>query len=147
MGTEIPMKRLLLVEDEQKDLEFAANTALSLGIEQVDARTSSSAARVYLENALEGQGPLPDCIVLDLNLGYESGYELLRFWHCTPQLKKIPVIVWSVLGDEQRDMCKLFNVNFFVAKWEGREAFRAALSSVNESPSGNENSRSGAEKS
>ena len=132
------MKRLLLVEDEQKDLEFAASTALSLGIEQVDARTSSSGARVYLESALDGQGPLPDCIVLDLNLGYESGYEVLRFWHRTPQLKKIPVIVWSVLGDEQREMCKLFNVNFFVAKWEGKEAFREALSSLHEASPENE---------
>ncbi|MGA9673449.1 MAG: hypothetical protein WBQ94_29935, partial [Terracidiphilus sp.] len=75
-------------------------------------------------------GPFPDGIVLDLNLGYESGYELLRFWHRTPELSKIPVIVWSVLGDEQREMCKLFNVKHFVAKWEGEEAFREALASI-----------------
>jgi DNA-binding response OmpR family regulator len=132
------MKRLLLVEDELKDLEFAADTARSLGFELVDARTSSSGARVYLENALDGHGPFPDCIVLDLNLGYESGYEILRFWHITPGLKGIPVIVWSQLGDEQRDMCKLFKVSSFVAKWEGKEAFREALSGVGESSPGNE---------
>jgi CheY-like chemotaxis protein len=129
----IPMRRLLLVEDDLKDLEFAANTARSLGFEQVDARTSSGGARVYLENGLDGSGPLPDCIVLDLNLGYDSGYEVLRFWHITSRLKEIPVLVWSVLGDEQREMCNLFKASF-VGKWEGNEAFREALSNLRQSP-------------
>lgn len=124
------MKRLLIVEDEAKDLRFASNTARSLGIPNVDSRATSTSARAYLEQALDGVIPLPDGIVLDLNLGYESGYELLRFWHSTPALKKIPVIVWSVLGDDQREMCKLFKVNHFVAKWEGEEVFRKALASL-----------------
>jgi CheY-like chemotaxis protein len=124
------VKRILLVEDQEKDLQFAANTARSLGITEVDARTTSSAARLYLEKALDGSAPLPDGIVLDLNLGYESGYELLRYWHRTPELAKIPVIVWSILGDEQREMCKLFKVKTFVGKWEGEEAFRQALASL-----------------
>jgi CheY-like chemotaxis protein len=124
------MKRLLVVEDLEKDLKLAANTAHSLGITDVDARTTSSAARTYLENALDGSGPRPDGIVLDLNLGYESGYEILRYWHCTPELSKIPVLVWTILGDEQRDMCKLFKVNGFVAKWEGEKAFREALENL-----------------
>jgi CheY-like chemotaxis protein len=129
------MKRLLLVEDQQKDIKFAAETARSLGIEEVDARTSSSAARQYLEKALEGESPLPDGIVLDLNLGYESGYELLRFWHRNPRLSEIPMLVWSVLGEDQRDMCKLFKVNSFVGKWEGEVAFREALAGISHSTS------------
>lgn len=124
------MKRILLVEDQEKDLQFAANTARLLGISEVDARTTASAARLYLEKALGGSAPLPDGIVLDLNLGYESGYELLRYWHRTPELAKIPIIVWSILGDEQREMCKLFKVNTFVGKWEGEEAFRQALANL-----------------
>ena len=124
------MKRILLVEDQEKDLQFAANTARLLGISEVDARTTASAARLYLEKALDGSAPLPDGIVLDLNLGYESGYELLRYWHRTPELAKIPIIVWSILGDEQREMCKLFKVNTFVGKWEGEEAFRQALANL-----------------
>jgi CheY-like chemotaxis protein len=124
------VKRILLVEDQEKDLQFAANTARLLGISEVDARTTASAARLYLEKALGGSAPLPDGIVLDLNLGYESGYELLRYWHRTPELAKIPIIVWSILGDEQREMCKLFKVNTFVGKWEGEEAFRQALANL-----------------
>jgi CheY-like chemotaxis protein len=126
----IAVKRLLIVEDEAKDLRFASNTAQSLGITDVESRSTSTSARAYLEQGLDGAIPLPDGIVLDLNLGYESGYELLRFWHSTPELKKIPVIVWSVLGDDQREMCKLFKVSHFVGKWEGEEAFRQVLASL-----------------
>lgn len=127
------MRRLLLVEDFEKDVNQAANTAYSLGFEHIDARTSLQGARTYLEHALDGDSPLPDAIVLDLNLGYDSGYELLRFWHRTPQLSKIPLIVWSILGDEQREMCNLFKVSAFVGKWEGNEALREALANLGNS--------------
>jgi len=129
------LKRLLLVEDELKDLKFASDTARSIGIEEIEARTTLQAARSYLDKALQDEVPLPDCIVLDLNLGYESGYELLRYWHSTPRLAQIPVIVWSILGDEQREMCKLFKVDSFVAIWEAAEAFRDALVKLQQSPS------------
>lgn len=120
-------KRLLVVENEPKDLKMAADTARSMGITEVEGRTSLQAARSYLEKGLCGESPLPDGILLDLDLGYESGYELLRFWHSTPQLSSIPLIVWSVLGEEHSEMCNLFKVKTFVGKWEGADALREAL--------------------
>ena len=120
-------KRLLLVEDQPQDIRFAASSAEAVGFEQVEARTSVQTARDYLDKCLQGESPLPDGIVLDLDLGYDSGYELLRYWHSTPRLAEIPLIVWSILGDDQREMCRLFKVSRFVAKWEGPEAFREAL--------------------
>ncbi|HEY1805846.1 MAG TPA: hypothetical protein VGG45_15340 [Terracidiphilus sp.] len=124
-----------MVEDQEKDLQLAASIARALGITEIDARSTASAARLYLEKALDGSGPIPDGILLDLNLGYESGYELLRYWHRTPELAKIPVLVWSILGDEQREMCNLFKVNAFVGKWEGEEALRQALADLSQSSS------------
>ena len=124
------LRSLLVIEDEPKDLQLAADIARSLGIPDVVARTNVNAARAYLEKGLAGEGPLPEGIVLDLSLGYESGYELLRFWHATPKLRKIPVVVWSVREDNQREMCDLFKVTAFVSKWEGEEAFREALSKL-----------------
>jgi CheY-like chemotaxis protein len=127
------VNRLLVVEDEPKDLKIAADAARSIGISEVDARTTLDAAKAYLEKGLDGKGPLPDGIVLDLSLGYESGYELLRLWHATPRLSKIPMVVWTVREDNQREMCDLFNVTTFVSKWEGETAIREALSQL-ESP-------------
>jgi CheY-like chemotaxis protein len=121
------MTRLLLVEDQPKDLHIAEETARSIGISTIEARTSCQSAKAYLDKALEGEIPLPDGIVLDLDLGYESGYELLRYWHSTPRLAKIPLIVWTLLGEEQREICNLFKVNGYISKWEGVTAFREAL--------------------
>lgn len=121
------INRLLLVENEPKDLRAASDTALSMGIAEIEARTSLEAARAYLEKGLNDEIPLPDAIVLDLDLGHDSGYDLLRFWHCDPRLSAIPLIVWSILGGNQKEMCRLFKVTAYVGKWEGAEAFREAL--------------------
>ncbi len=121
------MKRLLLVQDQPNDIHLAAETARSMGIPEIEARTSSQAAKAYLDKGLLGEVPLPDGIVLDLDLGYESGYELLRYWHSTPGLSKIPLVIWTLLGEEQREICNLFKVHGYVSKWEGISAFRAAL--------------------
>jgi CheY-like chemotaxis protein len=130
-----PLKRLLVVENEAKDLKLAAETARSMGIPEVEARTSLESAKTFLEKGLTGERPLPDGILLDLDLGYESGYELLRFWHSTPRLSEIPMIVWSVLGPEHREMCNLFKIKTFVGKWEGAAALREALSRVEQAGS------------
>ncbi|HEY6491392.1 MAG: hypothetical protein WCC26_03670 [Terracidiphilus sp.] len=122
--------RLLVVENEPKDLKIAADTARAMGISEVEARTTLQAARTYLEKGLNGESPLPEVILLDLDLGYESGYELLRFWHSTPQLSSIPLIVWSVLGEEHSEMCNLFKVKTFIGKWEGADALRRALGTL-----------------
>src|SRR5215475_12942024 len=106
-----PLKRLLVVENEPKDMKLAAEVAHSMGISEVEARTSFDAAKIYLDKGLNGEGSLPDGIVLDL--GHDSGYELLRYWHSTPKLAEIPLIVWSILGEEQRTMCNLFKVKMF----------------------------------
>jgi CheY-like chemotaxis protein len=122
------MSRLLIVEDQPNDLRNAAEVARSLGFTSVEARASSMAARVLLDAGLLGETSLPDAIILDLDLGYESGYELLRFWHSTPQLSKIPLIVWTVAGDEQREICGLFKVNAYVSKMDDISQLRNVLS-------------------
>jgi CheY-like chemotaxis protein len=123
------VKRLLLVDDESKDLIAALNVAQSLGIEDIQTKNSVHAGRVYLEKALAGEVPLPDAIVLDLDFGIESGFELLRFWHSTPELVNIPLIVWSVM-DEHRAICDLFKVKNFVSKWQGVDVFRETLAQL-----------------
>ena len=52
---------------------------------------------------------------------------MLRYWHSTPELNKIPLVVWTILGEEQREICNLFKVTNYISKWEGAGAFREAL--------------------
>jgi CheY-like chemotaxis protein len=121
------VKRLLIVEDQSADLRVAVDAVKSLGVSCVEARTSTTAAKAYLESALAGKEPLPDLIIVDLDLGYESGFELLRFWHGDPQLSAIRLIVWTAMGHEQQEICRLFKVSAIVSKTEGITALRQAI--------------------
>ncbi len=121
------MKRLLIVEDQSADLRVAVDVVKSMGVPWVEARTSTSAARIYLEAALTQKQPLPDLIIVDLDLGYESGFELLRFWHGNPALSGIHLIVWTAMGEEQQNICRLFKVNAIVSKSEGIDALKRAI--------------------
>ena len=123
-------RRLLVIEDEVNDLKNAAEAARLTGFPEVEARSTPHAAKVYIEELLAGGSALPDAILLDLDFGYESGYEFLRYWHSTPKLRSVPMIVWSILGEEQKEMCGLFNVSRFVGKWEGSEALQSALKEI-----------------
>ena len=122
--------RLLIIEDDEKYIRHANEAAKAVGFEEIEARVTVEGARKFLEKGLEQDSSLPDGIVLDLDLGYESGYELLRYWHKTPRLRSIPLVVWSVLGPEHAEVCKMFKVNSFVSKWEDTTAFREALASL-----------------
>jgi len=121
------MSRLLVVEDQPNDLRKATELARAAGFTEMEARTSALSAKVYLDKGLDQEIPLPEAIVLDLDLGYESGFELMRFWHGKPQLAKIPLIVWTVMGEEQREICRLFKVTAYVSKLDDGQELRAAL--------------------
>jgi len=119
--------QVLIVEDQPNDLRIAVAAAHESGYSDVEARSSTTAAREFLEKALNVNGRLPDAIVLDLDLGYESGFELLRFWHSDPRLSKIAMIVWTVLGDQYREICEMFKVNGYLDKGAGIGPLRTAL--------------------
>lgn len=123
----------MVVENDPKDMKRAAEVAKEAGFSEIESKTSPLAARRYLEDRVAERQELPDGILLDLDFGYESGYELLRFWHGHPDLRSIPVIVWSVLGNEQKDMCALFKVKQYVGKWEENEVLRDALKQLSAS--------------
>lgn len=124
--------RLLIVENELKDLKRAAESALLAGFSEVEGKSSPQAAMDYLEDQMSAGGELPDGILLDLDFGQDSGYELLRYWHSNPRLHSIPVIVWSILGDDHKTVCNLFKIKHFIGKWEGNEVLQEALKSIAE---------------
>jgi len=121
---------VLIVEDHPNDLRIASAAALAAGFSEVDAKSSAALARVYLEKCLEGKESLPDAIVLDLDLGYDSGFELLRFWHANPQLAEIPVVVWTIMGDHYREICRMFHVKAYLSKSDDIAVLRTALSGL-----------------
>ena len=121
------MTRLLVIDDQASDLDIATGVAACVGIDIVQQVITVGAAQILLESALEGSVPAPDVIVLDLDLGFESGHELLRFWHRRLRGAGIAMIVWTVMAEEQRGVCELFGVQAVVSKREGPGALEAAL--------------------
>ncbi len=121
------MARILIVEDHMKDVSVAEQTARSAGFSDIEARADIRSAKSYLERALGAEGSLPDLILLDLDLGQESGYEILRIRYDSPDLARIPVVIWTQLGHDNYEVCALFNINGYVSKWEGPAALRKVL--------------------
>jgi CheY-like chemotaxis protein len=121
------MSTILIVEDDPTELYAAADMAGALGFTSVEAKNTAGAARAYLEAAIEKRVASPDVVIIDLDLGYDSGHELLRFWHKNRDSLKARVIVWTKLGPDQQEICNLFKVDAVVAKWEGIEALKSAI--------------------
>lgn len=124
------MTHLLIIDDQPKDLRAASDTAQSLGFTTIESRSSAMAAKLLLEKGLDGERPLPDVIVLDLDLGYESGFELMRYWHSNARLAAIPIIVWTILGEEQREICRLFKVTAYIFKSDDVRPLKEALAGL-----------------
>jgi DNA-binding response OmpR family regulator len=124
------MPFLLLLEDDPADLRKASDIARRAGFNELEVHRFSTDAKLYLERAMNTQVPVPDAMLLDLTLGDESGFEVLRYWHSNPRLKSVPVIVWTHADSNQRQICKLFGVQHCVYKDDDPNVLAGALSSL-----------------
>lgn len=124
------MSLLLILEDNPGDLRQAVDAGKRAGFAEFEIHDYASAAHIYLEKAMGGKVPLPDAMVVDLDLGIESGFELLRFWHSTPKLKSIPTVVWTVMGDHEREICRLFGITRCFSKRDDIHILEHALASI-----------------
>lgn len=122
--------RVLILEDDPRDIRTAANLAIQAGFSGVESLTSSALAMARLGNKIEDGDPLPDVIIIDLNLGSESGFELLRFVHRNHLMLRVPLIVWTEMGEHEREICGLFGVSNFVSKHDGPDALLTVLSRI-----------------
>jgi CheY-like chemotaxis protein len=128
--------RTLIIEDNPNDIRIAARIARTTGFEDVEASTSLDRAIESIQEGLRGVKSPPDAIILDLNLGYDSGFEVVRHWRTKWANSNMRMIVWSVIGEHTRELCALFHVDAFVSKWQGEEALSKALQQVTGASSG-----------
>lgn len=122
------VRRAVVIEDSISDLRIAIAALKDLGAEDVEAFIRVDKALLHLRDVVEGNRPAPDLIVLDLNFGVESGFEVLRFRRSNPALSSIPVIVWTVMGDTEQELCRLFGAGV-VPKYKGHKALHTVLKS------------------
>ena len=86
--------RLLLVEDAFPDVQLFLS-CLADSADIVVARTGTEAFDRVFRRGVFASEPLPDLIVLDLNLPLLTGHELLNAVKGHSATLHIPVIVWS----------------------------------------------------
>lgn len=99
-----------------------------LGVKDVDVATTLFPAMDVLRNAVDGKTPAPGLLIVDLVVGMDSGYEVLRFWRSNAKLKAIPVVVWTAVGSTvDESICKHFKVTCYVQKQHGASALKEAL--------------------
>lgn len=77
----------------------------------------------FVENGVEvmdylrGPNPYPRFILLDLNMPKKDGREVLKELKNSPELKKIPVIVFSTTNNEQEmRRCYELGANSYITK-------------------------------
>lgn len=125
-----PPMDLLILDDNPKDIRVATDLGRRAGFSPIHTQTSSSVATASFANAIEDGEHLPDALVVDLDLGLESGFELLRFCHKNRLMPRMRVVVWSVMGDRERNVCQLFGVEEFVSKHGGPNELLAVLTRI-----------------
>ena len=96
---------ILLVEDDPGDMfltrRVLENSRIPL---EIVAFSDGNSAIAYLSQDTPYQdAPLPDLIILDLNLPGQDGREVLRRIKSNPATEKIPVVVFST-SDAPRDI-------------------------------------------
>lgn len=108
---------ILLIEDNPDDILLTTRALEKIGGNiQVDVCESGLEAMEYLFETPE-QHPLPDLIVLDLNLPKINGFEVLQKIRSSERTRGVPVVVLSS-SREESDLRRAteYGANSFIRK-------------------------------
>lgn len=110
---------IMLVEDEEVDALYFKNALIRecRDVEIEIFADGESAIEFLQEISNEGIRPLPNLVLLDLNLPLRSGFEVLEEIRGDPKLMSVPIVVVST-SSSARDIQKAYRmkVNAFVKK-------------------------------
>lgn len=124
------MHRALIIEDNLAHISQSADVLQKVGVKEVQSITSVLGAIESLQDVAEGRRIAPDVVILDLEFGQESGFEVLRYWKSAPQLKDIHIIVWTIMGELEQKIAGMFNVHQVVDKAAGPKELERALKTI-----------------
>ena len=121
-------KVILLIEDEASAAGVCAEALHQLGHDGVQLITQLMAAEQHLADIVSGLTEAPFAIVLDLGLGNDSGFSVLRICHAEPKLQKIPILVWTKHSDDLSEkFSNYLGAKDFLIKSSDERELRAAL--------------------
>jgi PleD family two-component response regulator len=121
-------KAILLVEDTTSDSDRCRAILHDLGYDGIQLITHLQMAVDYLDDVLNNLTHPPDAIVLDLGLGFDSGFDVLRKCHAHPKLAQVPILVWTKRDDENTEAFSMYlGAKDFLVKAADEAPFREAL--------------------
>lgn len=122
----VPATRILVIEDNRSDV-FLLNRALkqqNLRYELVHLLDGGEAFAYIRRQGAWAGAPVPDLILMDVNLAKYTGQEILREILAAGHLRGIPVCAWSS-SQSRRDEAALMElgVSRFITKPTGLDQF------------------------
>ncbi len=124
---------ILLVEDNQSYVSLMMEALEeSQVLTSINVVMDGAEAMAYLRRESKyAHAPRPDLIVLDLNLPKIKGQKVLEEIKNDPDLKRIPVVIFTVSSAEQ-DILKSYNLhaNSYIIKPRELDQFMAAVKST-----------------
>ena len=85
---------VLIIEDDEIQARFAQNIVMKAGFKQRHAAT-----REEIVGELN-KSPLPDCVLMDVELPGINGFDVLARMRQHPKLKEVPVIMLTALASQ-----------------------------------------------
>jgi two-component system response regulator len=118
--------RILVIEDNPGDVELIRMALESAGVDcDLQVIDEGEGAMAYVQQPGKGVGqPVPDLVVLDLNLPKHSGLEILEAIRGNQAYASVPVTVLSS-SSSRRDRAKIedFKVAMYITKPPDLEEF------------------------
>ena len=112
-------KTIFLIEDNKADIRLIAEGLKTSSLpHQIFTVKDGVEAMAYLQQEGEYEGaPLPELILLDLNLPRKDGREVLAEIKSHPKLEQIPIIVLTTSSNEQ-DILNGYDIrkNLYITK-------------------------------
>ncbi len=126
---------ILLVEDNPGDARLAAEALKENKVRNnlYHVKDGVEAMRFLRRQAEYADVPLPDLVLLDLNLPRKDGHEVLKEMKGDAEMRKIPVVVLTTSAAE-RDLIKSYNLhaNAYVVKPMSLDQFVEVVQAIEE---------------
>jgi CheY-like chemotaxis protein len=121
-------KVILLIEDQPAFSDTCTRALHELGYDGVQLITRVHEAENHLDDIVSNLTEAPAAIVLDLGLGMDSGFTLLRKCHAEPRLRQVPILVWTKHTDDlSRTFSNYLGAKDFLVKSGDPQQLRDAL--------------------
>jgi CheY-like chemotaxis protein len=126
------LPNILIIEDQVERVDELRAILDSIGRSSARIFSTADDAIQHLRDVVRGKIDAPDLIVLDYELAQGSGFEVLKYYRASGELKGcVPLVVWTVLDSiTTKEMSLWMGATAFVAKQSGRTSLEKVVRSA-----------------